>query len=83
MAFPCTASTSYAITKTLTTRFRVALFDAPIRVNLQGSGTITNNGATEIDITTGANTKYIGVYLYNSTGETKTISDVLSLPLIV
>lgn len=76
--FPCQASTTYTISKTITTRFRVAYFSSYPENRAVGGGIISNNSAASITITTNASAAYLVAYIYNSTGETKTKDEVLA-----
>ena len=63
---PCKASTTYTISKIASARFTVGYTtDIPAN-NVAVSGITTDNTATSITITTGANAKYLVAFVYHS-----------------
>jgi hypothetical protein len=76
--FPCKPSTKYTLSKIKTARFRVAYLPVYPNVLAQGAGRIASDNATNITITTAADSQYIFAWIYNSAGETQTIEAVMN-----
>lgn len=76
--FPCLPNTTYSLSKTLTTRFRVATTTNIPAIPMVSTVIDTTASVTSKTFTTPENANYIVVWVLNSSGETKTIDDVLS-----
>lgn len=76
--FPCEPNTYYTISKILSSRFRVACFSVRPIGGTSGTGTITDNTATAITIATGQDSVYIVAFVYNGTGESVSMSDIVA-----
>lgn len=74
----CKANTTYTVSKTAGTRFGVAYSSELPEAGLQCSGYTTNNTASSITITTGADAKYICAYVYHSSYDSGSAEDMLS-----
>ena len=73
----CKANTTYTVSKTAGQRYAVAYSDDIPVAELQCSGYTSNNTASSITITTGANAKYICAYVYHSSYDSGTARDML------
>lgn len=76
--FPCKPSTTYTISKVVTRRFRVAYYNTDPVLSTPGAGTISNNTASAITITTAADSSYIVAYVYDGSVETLTMDEILA-----
>ncbi len=63
---PVQPNTTYTISKKLGTIFRIGYVNETVTTNMDVLGVITNNNATSLSITTGANAKYLLGYVANN-----------------
>lgn len=72
-------NTKYIVSKIQSKRFVVALTDSnTVGIDTTLYGEIQNNDGTEIEITTGSNTKYMAIWLYASNHDTLTLDEILA-----
>ena len=74
----CQPNTTYTLSKVLTTRFRIATFKNKPTLFAQGTLIGSLHTSTHYSFTTDSNANYIIAWVLNSSGETKTIDDVLA-----
>lgn len=74
----CQPNTTYTLSKVLTTRFRIATFKNKPTLFAQGTLIGSPQTSTHYSFTTDSNANYIMAWVLNSSGETKTIDDVLA-----
>lgn len=74
----CKPNTEYTISKTPGTRFQVSYTDDVPTVPGSCAQKTTNNNASSITITTGANAKYIIAFVYNPSTDSGTREEMLS-----
>ena len=72
----CLGNTTYTISKTVSTRFRVMTTTTTPTVGVNGSGYIANDNGSKITITTGSGAKYLCVFYYNGNSDTKTEEEI-------
>lgn len=72
---PCAPNTTYTVSKVVTARFAVAFTDVLPASGVAVTGKVQNKTATSITATSGANSKYIVVWMYHSTYDTTTTVD--------
>ena len=75
--FPCQPSTTYTISKIVSSRFRVAYYNTDPASGTPGGGTITSNNSTAITITTAADSAYIVAFVYNGSSEAVTFDQIM------
>lgn len=74
---PCTPNTTYTVSKKQSSRFAVAYTKELPVIGSNVYGAITNNAATQISITTGADAMYIVVFCYHANYDTDTYQDIV------
>ena len=74
----CLPNTTYTVSKMLSSRFSVGytyeLPDNEVTVR----GTLSNDGATQLTVTTDSNARYLVIYCYHMTNDTVTFDEVLN-----
>lgn len=75
--FPCLPSTTYTISKIVSSRFRVAYFSTDPVNGILGAGLVTKNSATAITITTASDSAYIVAFVYNGSSESVTFNQIM------
>lgn len=73
----CEANTIYTMSKVESARFQLAYSNSTPSVNGSVLGTIANNSATSITITTGSEAQYLVAYIYSSS-DTLTLQEILN-----
>lgn len=76
---PCTPNTTYTVSKMVTARFVVAFTDVIPTVRTAITNRVQNYTSTSITATSGADSKYIVVWVYNSAYDTSiTLDEILA-----
>ena len=73
---PIQPSTTYTISKILSSQFRASVYDNIPEINSVGTNTIANFSGTTITITSTSNSKYLAVFCYINT-DTQTLQQIL------
>ena len=71
-------STTYTISKTKGNRFAVGFSNTLPEINTALTGVIDNSSATSLTSTSGASSKYLVVYVYNSGVDTETFESIIA-----
>ena len=75
----CKPNTTYTMSKISSARYSVGYTNETPAVGVTVNGTITNNSATTITITTGANAQYLIAFIYHASYDTTiTLQDILN-----
>lgn len=77
IVIPCDPDTTYTISKISSQRFQVCYTNEEIVAGTIGYARANYTTGTSATITTGANAKYLSIYIYLSTADTLTLQEIL------
>ena len=79
---PIEANTTYTISKLKSARFVIATYTTQPALNVSGTNVAYDNDATSLTITSGANDKYLAVWLFNGDVDTLTYQQIIDSLMI-
>ena len=79
---PIKANTTYTISKLKSAKFVIATYTTQPAINVSGTNVVYNNDATSLTITSGANDKYLAVWLFNGDVDTLTYQQIIDSLMI-
>lgn len=82
VVFPCQPSTTYTISKTISSRFAVGYTNAYPQNGTPAYSISADNTATNLSITTGSSAEYIVIFISYTPQETKTTQEIIDTIMI-
>lgn len=75
ICMPCRANTTYTVSKTLSSRFVIGTASSNT-IGISMTAGRTNASGTQVSVSSGANDKYLFIFYYHGTADTKTEQEI-------